>query len=153
MNIKIELAYDEIPAIRTLFAEYTKTLDVDLDFQNYEQELKHLPGKYSLPAGRLYTAYAEDHLAGCVALRQVDDEICEAKRLYVRPEYRGLKIGQMLMDQVIRDAAALKYRYMVLDSLETMDNAKALYYKLGFYEIGAYYQNPLANVSYMRLDL
>lgn len=153
MNINIKLAYDEIPAIRTLFTEYTDTLGVDLDFQNYEQELNLLPGKYSLPAGRLYAAYADEHLAGCVALRQVNTEACEAKRLYVRPESRGLKLGQMLMEQVIRDAAALKYRYMVLDSLETMDNAKALYYKLGFYEVEAYYQNPLANVTYMRLDL
>ncbi|MEA4923768.1 MAG: GNAT family N-acetyltransferase [Syntrophomonadaceae bacterium] len=153
MNIKTRLAYDEIPVIRTLFAEYTDTLGVNLDFQNYEQELEHLPGKYALPSGRLYLAYAESDLAGCVALRRIDDETCEAKRLYVRPEFRGLKIGQMLMEQIIRDAAELHYSYMLLDTLATMDSAKGLYYKLGFYEISPYYENPLENVTYMRLDL
>jgi len=153
MNIKIRLAYDEIPIIRILFEEYTDMLGVNLDFQNYEQELEHLPGKYALPDGRLYLAYAEDNPAGCIALRRVNAEICEAKRLYVRPEFRGQKIGEMLMEQNIRDAAELNYSYMLLDTLATMDIAKALYYKLGFYEIDAYYQNPLGNVTYMKLDL
>ncbi len=153
MKTKIRLAYDDIDTIRILFEEYTHMLGVNLDFQNYEQELEHLPGKYALPGGRLYLAYAEGNLAGCVALRRIDDETCEAKRLYVRPEFRKLKMGKMLMEQIIRDAAELQYSYMLLDTLATMDSAKSLYYKLGFYETGPYYENPLENVTYMRLDL
>jgi len=153
MEIKIKPAYDEIKSIKTLFAEYTQMLGVNLDFQNYEKELEQLPGKYALPDGRLYIAYAENKAAGCIALRRIDDAICEMKRLYVRPEFRGQKIGQMLAGQIIEDAAKLKYDFMVLDSLATLKSAVTLYKKLGFYEIEPYYQNPLDNVIYMRLAL
>lgn len=153
MKTKIKLAYNEIYDVKKLFEEYTQMLGVNLDFQNYEQELDQLPGKYALPHGRLYIAYADDKLAGCIALRKVNDVVCEGKRLYVRPEFRGYKIGQMLMEQIIEDAVELKYKYVVLDTLATLESAVALYIKLGFYEIDPYYQNPLGNVVYMRLDL
>ncbi|MEN6461093.1 MAG: GNAT family N-acetyltransferase [Syntrophomonas sp.] len=153
MKIKIKPAYDEIESIKTLFTEYTQMLGVNLDFQNYKQELEQLPGKYALPDGRLYIAYDENKTKGCIALRKITDTICEMKRLYVRPEFRGQKIGQMLAEQIIEDAAKLKYKYMVLDTLAKLKSAVILYKKLGFYEIEPYYQNPLENVIYMRLDL
>jgi ribosomal protein S18 acetylase RimI-like enzyme len=153
MKIKIIPAYDEIESIKTLFTEYTQMLGVNLDFQNYEKELEQLPGKYALPDGRLYIAYAENKATGCIALRRINDTICEMKRLYVRPEFREQKIGQMLADQLIEDATKLKYDYMVLDTLGTLKSAITLYKKLGFYEIEPYYQNPLDNVIYMRLKL
>lgn len=153
MKIDIIPAYDEIEGIKILFAEYTQMLGVNLGFQDYEKELQQLPGKYALPDGRLYIAYAENKASGCIALRRIDDAICEMKRLYVRPEFRGRKIGQMLVGQIVEDAKKLKYDYMVLDTLAKLENAVILYKKLGFYEIEPYYQNPLDNVIYMRLEL
>jgi ribosomal protein S18 acetylase RimI-like enzyme len=152
MKTEIKPAYEEIDNIKTLFAEYTQMLGVNLDFQNYQKELEQLPGKYALPDGRLYIAYAENQVVGCIALRRIDDATCEMKRLYVRPEFRGKKIGQMLAEQIIEDAVKLKYDYMVLDTLAILKSALNLYKNLGFYEIEPYYQNPLDNVIYMRLD-
>lgn len=153
MKIEIRPAYDEIESIKALFTEYTQMLGVNLDFQNYDQELEHLPGKYSLPYGRLYMACADTQAIGCVALRRINDAICEMKRLYVKPEFRGQKIGQLLADQIIQDAVKLKYDYMVLDTFTSLSSAVNLYKKLGFYEIEPYYQNPLENVIYMQLKL
>lgn len=153
MEVRIKPAYDEIDCVKALFTEYTQMLGVNLDFQNYEQELEQLPGKYALPDGRLYLAYAENKAIGCIALREINDVICEMKRLYVKPKFRGKKIGQMLADQIISDAAQLKYDYMVLDTLTSLKSAIILYKKLGFYEIEPYYENPLENVIYMRLKL
>ena len=153
MKVRIKPAYDEIDSVKELFTQYTEMLGVNLDFQNYEQELEHLPGKYALPDGRLYIACADNKAIGCIALRKINDTICEMKRLYVRPEFRGKKIGQLLAEQIISDAAKLKYEYMVLDTFTSLKSAIALYKKLGFYEIEPYYQNPLENVVYMRLEL
>ncbi|MEN6324642.1 MAG: GNAT family N-acetyltransferase [Syntrophomonas sp.] len=153
MKIEIKPAYDEIESIKALFTEYTQMLGVNLDFQNYDQELEQLPGKYSLPSGRLYMACADSQAIGCAALRRINDEICEMKRLYVKPEFRGQKIGQMLTDQIIQDAVKLRYDYMVLDTFTSLKSAINLYKKLGFYEIEPYYQNPLENVVYMQLKL
>lgn len=153
MKIIIKPAYDEIENIRILFTEYKQMLGVNLDFQNYEQELEQLPGKYALPDGRLYIACNDDQATGCIALRKINVENCEMKRLYVRPEFRGHKIGQMLAEQILADAAKLKYKYILLDTLTTLKSAVILYKKLGFYEIEPYYQNPLENVIYMRLEL
>lgn len=153
MKITIKPAYDEINSVKALFTEYTQMLGVNLDFQNYKQELDQLPGKYALPDGRLYIACNEEKAVGCVALRRIDDAVCEMKRLYVKPEFRGQKVGEMLADRIIEDAAQLKYEYMVLDTLMNLESAVNLYKKLGFYEIGPYYENPLKNVIYMRKEL
>ncbi|HEX3010846.1 MAG TPA: GNAT family N-acetyltransferase [Syntrophomonadaceae bacterium] len=153
MKIIIKPAYDEIENIKTLFKEYKQMLGVNLDFQNYEQELDQLPGKYALPNGRLYIACNDDKAIGCIALRKINGAACEMKRLYVRPEFRGHKIGQMLAEQILADAAKLKYKYILLDTLTKLKSAVILYKKLGFYEIEPYYQNPLENVIYMRLEL
>lgn len=153
MKISIKSAYEQIESVKVLFSEYNQMLGVNLNFQNYEQELDQLPGKYALPDGRLYIAWVKNTAAGCIALRRINDRACEMKRLYVRPEFRGYQIGQMLADQIIADAIELEYKYMLLDTLTTLENAVALYKKLGFYEIEPYYQNPLENVIYMRFDL
>lgn len=153
MDIKIKLAYDEIENIKLLFEEYTKMLGEDLTFQDYESELKNLPGKYQLPEGRLYTAYFENQLAGCVALRCLKENKCEMKRLYVRSKYRSKKIGKLLAQKVIEDARAIGYKSMVLDTLGSLKSAVYLYKNLGFQQIQPYYYNPLKDVLYFELVL
>lgn len=153
MDIKIKLAYDEIENIKILFEEYTKMLGEDLTFQDYESELKGLPGKYQMPKGRLYAAYFENQLAGCIALRCLEENKCEMKRLYVRPEYRSKKIGKLLAQKVIEDARAIGYKSMVLDTLGSLKSAIYLYENLGFQQIQPYYYNPLKDVLYFELVL
>lgn len=153
MKIEIKPAYDRIESIKELFTEYTSMLGVNLEFQKFDQELEQLPGKYALPYGRLYIAGIANQAMGCVALRRRDDLTCEMKRLYVRPEFRGLKIGQKLAEKVIEDARTMKYEFMVLDTFTTLNSAVVLYRKLGFYEVEPYYNNPLDNVIYMQLKL
>lgn len=153
MDIKIKLAYDEIENIKILFEEYTKMLGEDLTFQDYESELKSLPGKYQLPEGRLYIAYFENRVAGCVALRYLEENKCEMKRLYVRPEYRNKKLGKLLAQKVIEDAGVIGYKSMVLDTLGSLKSAICLYESLGFKQIQPYYYNPLKDVLYFELIL
>ncbi len=151
--IKIRPAYSQIDTVRELFNEYTRMLGVNLDFQKYDEELDSLPGKYALPDGRLYIAILEGLTAGCIGLRRFDHSSCEMKRLFVRPQFRGLKIGRLLAEQVIRDAKRMGYKHMVLDTLTQLETASVLYRNLGFYEIEPYYLNPLDQPIYMRLDL
>lgn len=153
MGRKIILAYDYIENVRTLFEEYSKMLGVNLDFQSYDDEINNLPGKYSMPDGRLYLAYYNDNLAGCIALRRLDKDTCEMKRLYVRPNFRGLKIGKLLSEKVICDAKEIGYKTMCLDTLSTLESAVYTYKNLGFKEVSPYYNNPLNNVLYFKLDL
>lgn len=150
---KIVVAYDQLEQVKILFQEYTTALNVDLEFQNYEEELKHLPGKYALPDGRLYVMYDHEKLAGCIALKRFDETSCEFKRLYVRPEYRGKHYGRLLMERVIQDAKAIGYEKGYLDTLSTLESAVGLYEKLGFEKIAPYYDNPLENVEYFRIML
>ena len=149
----IKLAYDEIDNVRQLFREYTDFLGVDLGFQHYDEEIHALPGKYALPDGRLLVVYYEDQLAGCVAMRKIDEKSCEFKRLFVRSEYRGKLLGRMLMEKVIEDAKRAGYETGYLDTLSTLKSAVAIYKRLGFEEIPAYYDNPLKNVEYYKIDL
>lgn len=152
MEIDIKLAYDDLENVKLLFNEYTAMLGVNLAFQGYDAEIKNLPGKYAMPSGRLYIAYCGNKAAGCIALRKFGEDGCEMKRLFVRPEYRHLKIGKKLVDKIITDAQELKYKYMVLDTLSNLHGAVALYKKSGFHEVEAYYENPLDNVLYFKLD-
>lgn len=152
MEIDIKLAYDDLENVKLLFNEYTAMLGVNLTFQGYDAEIKNLPGKYAMPSGRLYIAYCGNKAAGCIALRKFGEDGCEMKRLFVRPEYRHLKIGKKLVDKIIEDAHELKYKYMVLDTLSNLHGAVALYKKSGFHEVEAYYENPLDNVLYFKLD-
>ncbi len=152
-DITIKLAYDELDNVRQLFKEYTESLDVDLSFQKYDEEISGLPGKYARPDGRLYVIYYKEHLAGCVALRKIDAQSCEFKRLFVRPLFRGKKLGYILMEKVIEDARQIGYQTGYLDTLSMLKSAIAVYEKLGFENIPPYYDNPLKNVVYYRIKL
>jgi putative acetyltransferase len=153
-----------------LFREYSASLGVDLSFQNFEQELASLPGDYAPPDGRLFLAVLDDaavetqdsvsfisstslHVAGCIALRKIDAETCEMKRLYVRPEFRGHGAGRALARAVIEAAREIGHRRMRLDTLPQMTEAQALYRGLGFREIAAYRHNPIVGSRYFELEL
>ncbi len=153
MNIQIKPAYRALDEIRVLFQEYAHALEVDLCFQDFNQELDTLPGKYAEPDGRLYLAYVDDKVAGCVALRRYDENQAELKRLYIRNGYRGLGISKVLINQIINDAKAIGYTNILLDTLNTMKPAMNLYKSLGFKEIKSYYDNPLEDVCYFNLDI
>lgn len=153
MDIEIKEAYDSLEDVKTLFLEYTNSLGIDLTFQNFEKEFAELPGKYAKPMGRLYVIYVDGCAAGCIALRPFDLGRCEMKRLYVRPDYRGYKLGLRLAMCLIEEAKSMGYEKMLLDTLGNMYAARKLYQGLGFKEIEAYYHNPVQNVYYLALEL
>lgn len=138
---------------RLLFESYAVSLGIDLSFQNFEEELANFPAGYNLPNGNLLLAIHENQVAGCVALRKLDDDICEMKRLYVLPQFRKLGIGKLLAEAVIAEARKLKYRRMRLDTLPSMTQAQALYKSLGFKEIAPYCFNPVEGTIFMELKL
>jgi ribosomal protein S18 acetylase RimI-like enzyme len=142
-----------IAEIRRLFREYAASLDVDLCFQGFEQELASLPGAYAPPRGRLLLALDEGQSAACIALRPLGEDACEMKRLYVRPEFRGRSLGRQLAEVVIDTARTLGYAHMRLDTLPSMRDAIALYRFLGFVEIEPYYPNPVPGALFMELSL
>lgn len=142
------------PSVRQLFTEYQQWLNFSLCFQGFDKELADLPGKYAPPRGRVYLAFHVEHIAGCIALRPMEEEgICEMKRLYVRDQFRGKGIGRMLAERIIDDARQIGYCTMRLDTLQRMETARALYSTLGFNVIPAYYDNPMEEVVYMELHL
>jgi len=152
------LAQAESPAqiaqARDLFLEYAQSLGFSLCFQNFDQELADLPGDYAPPEGRLLLAEYQGQLAGCIALHRLEPQICEMKRLYVRPQFRGKGLGRLLAERVITDARSIAYHRMRLDTVEpVMKDAVAMYRKLGFKEIAPYCANPIAGALYMELDL
>ncbi len=144
---------DQLDEIRRLFIEYAQSLDIDLCFQDFDQELETLPGKYAPPMGALILAMVDGQPAGCIALRQLTDNICEMKRLFVRPDFRGLKIGSQLIAKIIKEAKDRQYKHMRLDTLSTMKNALKLYSSFGFYEIEPYIFNPIQGARYLELKL
>ena len=144
---------EHFEAIRRLFLQYAESLGFDLEFQNFEQELESLPGDYAAPNGCLLIAEDSGNWAGCVALRGLEDDNCEMKRLYVIPEYRGLGIGKILAQAVIKEARARGYKKMRLDTVPSMKQARGLYASLGFYIIKPYRYNPIDGASYMELKL
>lgn len=144
---------EHIEIARDLFREYQQFLNVDLCFQGFEEELASLPGKYAHPKGAILLAEHEGEIAGCVAVRPIEGETCEMKRLYVKDEFRGLAIGKKLADAIIEKARELNYQKMQLDTLERLETAMGIYQKLGFEKISPYYANPLDEVVYWELQL
>ena len=145
---------EHINAARTLFQEYEAGLGISLCFQNFEQELKNLPGDYASPDGRLLLVVEDDELAGCIAMRKLSDGVCEMKRLFVRPGYRASGLGRFLAESIIDEARQLGYTHMRLDTIPgKMDKAIALYLSLGFVEIEPYRENPVAGAKFMELKL
>lgn len=140
-------------AARQLFREYAEEIQVDLSFQNFAEELAEMPGKYSPPSGRLFGCHFKDEPAGCVALRPFSTNTCEMKRLYVRTEYRGRRIGRQLVRTAISAAREIGYEAIYLDTLPPMTAAIALYESFGFREIPPYYDSPIASTQFMKLDL
>jgi ribosomal protein S18 acetylase RimI-like enzyme len=144
---------EDIDVARNLFIEYADSLGFDLCFQNFEEELANLPGDYAPPEGCLLLAKYQDEIAGCVALRKLSDSVCEGKRLYVRPQFRGLKIGRKLVEAIITEARKIGYSSIRCDTVPSMQVAQALYASLGFKEIEPYYYNPIEGTKYIELKL
>ncbi len=148
------LSAEQIGRARELFLEYANSLGFSLCFQSFDKELAGLPGDYSPPDGRLLLAEYEGQLAGCVALHRLEPEICEMKRLYLRPSFRGKGLGRSLAETVISEARRIGYTRMRLDTVEpVMRDAVAMYRQLGFKEIAPYRSNPIAGAMYMELEL
>ena len=160
MKIELTEAYSHKEEVKALFTEYTDMLIAcDNNFkdylnkQNYDNETENLESKYGLPCGRLYLAFCGNELAGCIALRKLDYENCEMKRLYVRPEFRRNKIGNILVTKIIEDAKNIGYKHILLDTFPFLENAIKLYKNLGFYEIESYSNSPMDNLIYLKFDL
>jgi len=144
----------QIAQARELFLEYAQSLGFSLCFQNFDKELAELPGDYAPPAGRLLLAIFQGELAGCVALHAFQPEICEMKRLYLRPQFRGKGLGRALTEKIVEEARAIGYKRMRLDTVgPVMQDAVAMYRKLGFREIAPYRPNPMQGTLYLELVL
>ena len=150
---------NEVEEALALFEEYAAWLGINLCFQNFDKELAELPGDYVPPSGRLFLAVENEWTAGCVALRKIGDGkngegVCEMKRLYVRPDFRGRGLGRTLAEGIIAAAREIRYARMRLDTLPgKMDRAIAMYRSLGFKEIEPYYDNPVDGAVFMELEL
>lgn len=145
-------------ATRDIFVEYARSLSVDLCFQDFDQELNNLPtGDYAPPRGALLLAWVDDAVAGCCALRPMDatdyPNAAEMKRLYVRKAFRGLGLGRQLAEAILDEARRAGYSCVLLDTLDDMEAARALYEDLGFVEIPPYYHNPHAGAHYLKVAL
>jgi ribosomal protein S18 acetylase RimI-like enzyme len=140
-------------AARTLFEEYQQSLGFSLCFQNFDAELAGLPGAYAPPQGRLLLAFAGTEPAGCIALRRIGEEICEMKRLWVRPAFRGTGLGRRLVETLISEARVIGYRRVRLDTLPSMTAAQALYLSLGFLDIPPYNDHPIEGTRFMEAIL
>lgn len=167
----------EFEAVRAIFRDYADSLDIDLGFQDFDQELASLPGEYAEPRGALLLALVDTaevtvpvaaepllraqgrlaHVAGCCALRPLDTadypNAAEMKRLYVRPQFRGLGLGRQLAETILDAARGAGYACVLLDTLDDMESARALYEDLGFAEVPPYYHNPIAGSHYLKADL
>lgn len=146
---------EQISHAREMMLEYARSLGFDLCFQGFEEELRQLPGKYAPPTGRLFLACWDEQPAGVIALRAMEESgVCEMKRLYVRPEFRGHQIGRKLAEYLIQEAANAGYSRMRLDTVPgNHDHAIAMYHELGFTEVVPYYQSPVDRTLFMELAL
>ncbi len=147
----------QIDITRLIFSEYVEQLGVDLFFQNFDGELANLPGEYTSPHGALLLALVDGEVAGCCALRPLNSvdypNAAEMKRLYVRASYRGLGLGRKLAEAVLDAARVAGYHSVLLDTLNDMESARALYVDLGFASIPPYYYNPIAGAHYLKANL
>ena len=147
----------DLQAVCALFREYAGQLGVDLDFQGFAQELAELPGDYAEPRGALLLALVDGDVAGCCALRPIEDvdypNAAEMKRLFVRKAFRGFGLGRQLAEAILTSAVQRGYDTVLLDTLDEMESARALYEDLGFEEIPPYYHNPLPGAHYLKVDL
>ena len=154
MDVEVRAARSaEYPAAKRLVEEYVGSLGVDLGFQDIERELSDFPGAYEPPEGSLLLAFVDGEPVGCAAVKRFDRDVCELKRLYVRPEGRGAGLGRKLTEAAMEAASALGYRRMRLDTLPSMDAARALYRSLGFREIEPYRFNPVAGTAFFEREL
>ncbi|WP_406626380.1 GNAT family N-acetyltransferase [Acidovorax sp. SDU_ACID1] len=144
-------------AVRAIFQEYADSLDVDLAFQDFAQEMADLPGDYAAPRGQILLAEVEGSIAGCCALRPLDSadypNASEMKRLYVRKAFRGFGLGRQLAEAILDAARQAGYACVLLDTLDGMESARALYAELSFVEIPPYYHNPIAGSHYLKADI
>ena len=157
IQVRAQSGSAELDSVRKIFREYAEGLGVDLCFQQFDQELATLPGDYAPPRGALLLAMVDGELAGCCALRPLDTadypNAAEMKRLYVRPKYRGLGLGRRLAEATLDAARQAGYACVLLDTLDDMEAARALYVELGFEDIPPYYHNPIAGAHYLKADL
>ena len=147
----------DFASLRHLLHDYAASIGQEACFENFEQELRDLPGEYAAPRGHLLLARVGATWAGCCALRPLDSadypNACEMKRLYVRPLYRGLRLGRMLAEHILEASRLRGYDCILLDTLNEMESARALYQELGFAEIPPYYYNPIAGAHYLKAEL
>lgn len=157
LELGLATSPSELDTARALFTEYAAGLQHDLCFQGFDSELRDLPGDYAAPRGSLLLARCEGQWAGCCALRPLDSSdyanACEMKRLYVRQAFRGLGIGRALAEAILDMARQAGYSCVLLDTLDDMESARAMYVDLGFEEIPPYYHNPIAGAHYLRVEL
>jgi putative acetyltransferase len=152
-SVDIVQSWRDISAVQELWAEYWESLGLPADFQGFAQELRTLPGKYSLPGGRLLLARIDGQAAGTAAFRPLGEHACEAKRLYVRPAFRRRGIARALLRRLIDEARVSGYRDLYGDTLATMASALDIYTQAGFIEVGPYSDVPTPNAIYLRLSL
>ncbi|MBV8247822.1 MAG: GNAT family N-acetyltransferase [Comamonas sp.] len=147
----------EMDAVRQIFQEYANSLNIDLGFQGFESEIAELPGEYAEPRGQILLARVDGAIAGCCALRPLDDcdypNAAEMKRLYVRKAFRGFGLGRQLAEAMLDVARRAGYDHVLLDTLDDMEAARALYMELGFESIEPYYHNPLPGAHYLKADI
>ena len=150
-------APEEMACVRQIFQEYADSLNIDLEFQGFESEIADLPGEYAAPRGQILLAHVDGALAGCCALRPLDDcdypNAAEMKRLFVRKAFRGFGLGRHLVESILDSARQAGYDHVLLDTLDDMEAARALYVDLGFESIEPYYHNPLPGAHYLKVDL
>lgn len=157
MVIEVATDVSDITSIQQLFREYANSLPIDLGFQNFEHEMATLPGEYAAPRGALLLAYVDGALAGCCALRPLDDidtpNASEMKRLYVRKAFRGFGLGRQLAEATLDAARQAGYACVLLDTLDDMEAARSLYTDLGFESVEPYYHNPIAGAHYLKAQI
>ena len=150
-------APEEMDAVRQIFQEYADSLNIDLEFQGFDSEIAGLPGDYAKPRGQILLAHVDGSIAGCCALRPLDDcdypNAAEMKRLFVRKAFRGFGLGRQLAEAMLDAARQAGYDHVLLDTLDDMEAARALYVDLGFESIEPYYHNPLQGAHYLKADL